>query len=114
MSDAFYAEVTSSFEAIRKKQYQKGLQKYGHPFNPRDWSNRELTSHAMEEIADQVVYVSGMASRMEEQAKRIERLERSLKFMRMEALSEKPDRDRINMLFRQVVTPADLHMLPPL
>ena len=70
----FYRDQENYRHDKRTKQNDKGLKKWGKPFNPADWSNAELADHAYGEIIDAEVYVYAMYRRMEEQQAQINSL----------------------------------------
>ncbi|GAF14895.1 hypothetical protein JCM19045_4230 [Bacillus sp. JCM 19045] len=110
----FHKSLDASFAEIKANQNKKGIEKYGHPFNPKEWSNDQLYQHTMEELYDGTVYVHGMKQRMDSLALRNEQLARSLHLIASEALSGRADEERIRRLYEQSKSPSDRFMLPPL
>ncbi|WDF02913.1 hypothetical protein [Shouchella hunanensis] len=109
-NDKFIRTAISNFGIIQQQQYEKGIKKYGAPFNPDHFNQREVSAHAFEELADLLVYVSGMSEKLSKQEQKINKLETSLKLVRNEALRDSPDRERINLLYRKALFLTDLHM----
>jgi len=111
MNDKFIQSMQANFNLVQQSQYKKGIKKYGAPFNPDHFNQREISAHAFEELADLLVYVSGMADKLVKQEKKINKLETALKLIRNEALRDSPDRERINKLYRSALALTDVHML---
>ncbi|KQL55938.1 MULTISPECIES: hypothetical protein [Bacillaceae] len=109
-NDKFIRKTISNFGMVQQQQYEKGIKKYGAPFNPDHFNQREVSAHAFEELADLLVYVYGMSEKLSKQEQKINKLQTSLKLVRNEALRESPDRDRINQLYRAALSLTDVHM----
>lgn len=68
----FYKKVDEITNHVRLTQIKKGAEKYPEPFTPSNWTGKELSIHALQELRDAQVYVVGLYERVEE-------LERELK-----------------------------------
>lgn len=56
----FYKESDEFREGIKMEQLAKAAEKYPKPFEPTDWTARELVTHAMQENYDQQNYIYGL------------------------------------------------------
>jgi hypothetical protein len=65
LAHPFYAEVNQYRETIRREQVLKGAAKYPTPFDPTDWTAKELLQHAMQENVDQGHYIYGLFEKIE-------------------------------------------------
>lgn len=81
----FYGEVKDFVGEVEQQQILKGAEKYTEPFNPDSWSGDELAVHAMQELRDGQVYVTGMRDRMRKQAEQIETLKAEVEYWRLKA-----------------------------
>lgn len=61
----FYAEAHDYREQERREQILKGAAKYPKPFDPSDWTAKELLQHAMQENIDQGHYIYGLFEKIE-------------------------------------------------
>lgn len=71
LNHPFYQVVDEYTEKIARQQILKGAEKYPEPFNPDSWDGEELADHAMQELRDGQVYVTGMRDRMRKQETQI-------------------------------------------
>lgn len=71
----FYGQVKEYVDEVEHQQILKGAEKYKEPFNPDSWTGDELALHAMQELRDGQVYVTGLRDR-------IRKLEKELKSLK--------------------------------
>lgn len=88
----FYAEVKEYVDEVEHQQILKGAEKYPEPYNPNSWTGEELALHAMQELRDGQVYVTGMRQRMLKQEKIITSLKMHLsRIARMDQVGMPPE-----------------------
>lgn len=56
----FYAKVREIVADVEHQQILKGAEKYPEPFNPQNWTPKELLQHIMQELRDGQVYAVGL------------------------------------------------------
>ena len=70
----FYSEAREYWQSVQEGQIHKGAEKYPEPFNPSNWTARQLLEHAMQENVDQAHYIYGMYTKMYEMEQEIQEL----------------------------------------
>jgi hypothetical protein len=49
-----YDAASKHWLKVQQEQIQKGMEKYGTPLNPSDWTGKQLLNHAVQENVDQM------------------------------------------------------------
>lgn len=60
----FYKLARSKWLTVQKNQIDKGAEKYPTPFDPGEWTSKELVTHALEENIDQLHYIVGLGEKL--------------------------------------------------
>lgn len=58
------------------EQMEKGLEKYGRPLDPQEWTSEQLVEHIMQESVDLVHYVMALREKCNELERRLSKYER--------------------------------------
>lgn len=67
----FYAKVREIVADVEHQQIIKGAEKYPEPFNPHNWTPKELLQHLMQELRDGQVYGVGLFELIEKLEKEV-------------------------------------------
>ncbi|QGF21765.1 hypothetical protein Sam46_gp66 [Bacillus phage vB_BcM_Sam46] len=70
----FYQRANEYREEERRNQIVKGSEKYPTPFEPMEWTPKQLLQHAMQENVDQAHYIYGLYEWIEEMENEISSL----------------------------------------
>lgn len=62
-ANPLYGEAKALFERVQARQIAKGAEKYPEPLKAASWSLPQLIDHAMEEVVDQVHYITAIKER---------------------------------------------------
>lgn len=73
-----YELAKKYFVDTQNKQIQKGLSTYGKALDPAEWTTQQLYQHAMDEIVDNVHYLTALLVRSEAAVKRAAEMEIAL------------------------------------
>jgi hypothetical protein len=79
LQHGFYKESEAYREQIRIGQIIKGAHKYPEPFDPFNWSPKELLAHAMQENVDQAHYEYGLYLWIDRMIQQLEKAEKLIK-----------------------------------
>lgn len=63
-----YREAVEMFTATHRAQIDKGAEKYPEPLNPDSWTMHQLIDHSMQEVADQVNYLTALKIKLDDSA----------------------------------------------
>ncbi|MBG9783568.1 hypothetical protein [Shouchella lehensis] len=78
MEHIFYKEAHQIWQSVQQEQIRKGAEKYPLPFNPDNWTEKDLLQHAMQENVDQVHYMYGLYLKIKQRNEVIKQTIRSL------------------------------------
>ena len=70
----FYSEAREYWQSVQEGQIHKGAEKYPEPFNPSNWTARQLLEHGMQENVDQAHYLYGLYVKVQEMEKELQEL----------------------------------------
>jgi len=109
-----YDRAKELWANVQREQIEKGMEKYGTPLNPDDWTNEQLLNHAVQENVDQMHYMTSLYEKLsstttemrvrENEIKKLRRENQNLKqyFVELELLAQSD----VGMMLEKLATLA--------
>lgn len=107
----FYAKVREIVADVEHQQIIKGAEKYPEPFNPHNWTPKELLQHLMQELRDGQVYGVGLFELIEKLEKEVEIERRGFDLLE-KAVEEKAASSETILMHYHKLREQEPHKLP--
>lgn len=78
LDSKFYNQVDEFRDDVKFEQLAKAAEKYDKPFDPDDWTPKELLTHAFQENYDQSVYIVGLYKKIEKLEEKMKAIQKDL------------------------------------
>jgi len=79
-----YDRAKELWANVQREQIEKGMEKYGTPLNPDDWTNEQLLNHAVQENVDQMHYMTSLYEKLSSTTTEMHVRENEIKKLRRE------------------------------
>lgn len=79
-----YDRAKELWANVQREQIEKGMEKYGTPLNPDDWTNEQLLNHAVQENVDQMHYMTSLYEKLSSTTTEMRVRENEIKKLRRE------------------------------